>query len=259
MSLFVIRTILPTFVLKNVRAIIQGQRRTRSKLHQPFQYEQSIRNRGYPYVVGCDEVGRGALAGPVVAASCTLLLKPSMTASDIKAILEQEEQDLFTLVDDSKILSESMRYNVYQKIHDKPELYGFSFAERNAQDIDRLNILNASMECFAESIETLVTNYQLPTHETYCIVDGNKSPKLLSSITCRPYVQGDAHILTIAMASILAKVKRDQFMITKAHRLYPQYGFDVHKGYPTRNHILAIHKYGPSPIHRMSFKPLKGR
>lgn len=240
-------------------ALVQRQRRSGPRIDQPFQLEQSIRSRGFPFVVGCDEVGRGALAGPVMAASCCLLLKPSLTLADVNTILEEEAEELFCLVGDSKVLSESSRNTIYQKILQKPELYAYSYAERDAQDIDRLNIQKASMECFAESIETLVMKYQLPENTTYCIVDGNKSPKLNSSISCRPYVKGDAHVLTIAMASILAKVKRDQYMTTEAHRLYPDYGFDVHKGYPTKNHILAIHKYGPSPIHRMSFRPLKGR
>jgi len=261
MTLFLILAIIifGTHVVPWTHAIVQRQRRTRSKIDQPFQLEQSIRSRGYPFVVGCDDTGRGALAGPVLTASCCLLLKPSLTCAEINSILEKEAQDLFCLVDDSKILSESMRNTIYQKILQKPELYAYSYAERDAQDVDRLNIHKASMECFAESIETLVMEHQLPMNSTYCIVDGNKSPKLSSPISCRPYVQGDAHVLTVAMASVLAKVKRDQYMITEAHRLYPEYGFNVHKGYPTKNHILAIHKYGPSPIHRMSFKPLKGR
>jgi len=241
-------------------AIVQKQRyHSLKKFDQRYQFEQSIRSRGYPYVVGCDDTGRGSIAGPVMTAACCLLLKPSLSSDDVNAILQKEAEDVFSLVKDSKVLTDAMRNTIYQKILNKSDLYAYSFAQRDAQDIDRLNVQKASMECFAESIETLVTEYKLPFNETYCLVDGIKSPKLMSSIPCRPFVQGDTHILTISMASILAKVKRDQYMITEAHRLYPCYGFDINKGYATRDHIMAIHKHGPSPLHRMTFRSLKGR
>jgi ribonuclease HII len=131
-------------------------------------------------------------------------------------------------------------------------------AEASNLDIEQSNILRATMTAFRESIETLVEEHDLPCNSTYSIVDGKKSPKLAIPVACRPWVKGDAQVYTVACASVIAKVTRDALM-KEAGEQFPEYGFEVNKGYPTRDHIQAIHAHGPCPLHRMSFKPLKGR
>lgn len=211
--------------------------------------EAALHKRGFHFVLGSDEAGRGCIAGPVVVATC--------------CCLKSEENDDATIiegVDDSKNLSEDERNRIYDKIMSQPNVYAWTVAEASNVDIEESNILKATMEGFRESIEALVDECDLPFNETYSIVDGKKSPKLSSStpIKCRPYVKADSKVYTVALASVIAKVTRDDIM-KNAHKLFPEYGFDQHKGYPTRAHIQAIHEHGPCPLHRMSFKPLKGR
>lgn len=205
--------------------------------------ESGLHERGFRFVVGSDEAGRGCIAGPVVVASCCLLSNAQPCIQD---------------VDDSKNLCREERNRIHDEILARPDIYAWTVAERSNVDIAESNILLATVDGFCESIESLVEDYDLPLNETYCIVDGKKAPKLSIPVSCRPYVKGDSKVYTVALASILAKVTRDRIMVD-AHELYPVYGFDEHKGYPTRDHIQAIHTHGPCPLHRMSFKPLKGR
>ena len=205
--------------------------------------ESGLHNRGFRYIIGSDEAGRGCIAGPVVVASCCLL---SNTATSI--------QD----VDDSKNLSVDERNQIHDEILAQPDVFAWTVAETSNLEIEESNILRATMDGFCDSIEALVEKYDLPLNETYSIVDGKKTPKLSIPVPCRPFVKGDSKVYTVALASVLAKVTRDRIMMD-AHKLYPAYGFDNHKGYPTRDHIQAIHTHGPCPLHRMSFKPLKGR
>lgn len=217
-----------------------------------MQVERNLQRRGFKYIVGSDEAGRGCIAGPVVTASCCIL-----------ADLTAEETLMFraiTGVNDSKQVKEQRRHEIYQEMLELPEIYVWRVAERSNIQIGASNILKATMDSFQESIEGLLSQYQLPIDQTYSIVDGKTRPKLsTSSLPCRAWVRGDAEVYSVALASVIAKVVRDRMMV-QAHERYPQYGFDIHKGYPTRDHILAIHKYGPVPeLHRMSFKPLRGR
>jgi len=205
--------------------------------------ESDLHKRGFPFIIGSDEAGRGCIAGPVVVASCCCL---SYTQPSIDG------------VDDSKNLSEEERRRIYHEILIQPDVYAWTVAESSNVDIEESNILKATMESFRESIEDLVTQFELPFNETYSIVDGKKTPKLSIPVPCRPYVKGDSKVYTVALASVIAKVTRDHIMIN-AHELFPEYGFNKHKGYPTRDHIQAIHTHGHCPLHRMSFKPLKGR
>eukprot|EP00978_Attheya_sp_CCMP212_P035616 scaffold156029_cov43-Attheya_sp.AAC.1 len=224
--------------------------------------EWGLKERGVRYIIGSDEVGRGCLAGPVMAASCCILTD------------NFEAYEPIDMLNDSKVLSPAKREAIYQHIVDRPDIYAWHVAERSHAQIDETNILKATMECFAESIEQLVKRYQLPVEgddnenpnvsQSYCIVDGNKSPKLNvetlgGKLPCRPFVKADSQVYTVALASVIAKVTRDALLKETMHPLYPQYGFDRHKGYGTKDHIIAIHKHGPCPIHRLSFKPLKGR
>ena len=206
--------------------------------------ESGLNKRGFRFVIGSDEAGRGCIAGPVVVASCTIL--SAATTSSIQG------------VDDSKNLSEGERDRIYHEIISQPEIIAWTVAQASNLDIEATNILKATMEGFRESIESLVEQNDLPLNETYSIVDGKKTPKLGVPVPCRPYVKGDSKVYTVALASIIAKVTRDRIM-TEADKKFPEYGFNKHKGYPTRDHIQAIHANGPCPLHRMSFKPLKGR
>ena len=113
------------------------------------------------------------------------------------------------------------------------------------------------MSCFQESIEKVASGL---SHEAnaYGIVDGKKAPKLSIKVPCRPWVKADAEVYSVSLASILAKVSLDR-LTEEWHNEFPEYGFNVHKGYATRDHIEAIHRYGPCRLHRLSFKSLKGR
>lgn len=223
----------------------QGDSLALNKRHQFYSYENSLIKRGFENVIGTDEVGRGAIAGPVLAVSCCVY----------------KHDALIEGVTDSKILSSDERRTIYERVLEETEVYKWRASQRSSQDIDSTNILKATMECFRDSIEDLVVSENFPLDKTYAIVDGKSTPKLIGTnapISCRPMVSADALIYTVSISSIIAKELRDALMV-EMHCLYPQYGFAENKGYQTRAHIEAIGKYGPSPIHRMSFKALKHR
>ena len=137
------------------------------------------------------------------------------------------------------------------------EIYVWEVAERSSKQIDESNILVSTMECFQESIEKVAA--RLPDDvKAYSIVDGKKGPKLSIDLPSRPWVKGDLEVYSVSLASILAKVSLDR-LAPHWHKEFPDYGFDVHKGYATRDHIEAIHRFGPCRLHRLSFKSLKGR
>ena len=205
--------------------------------------EKKLFAEGLRYVIGVDEAGRGPLAGPVVAASLCCL------PSHVNLIRAA----------DSKVLSEKQREALYAQIQADESLV-FAFAAVDEQTIDQINILQATMLAMAQSVDALLAKAPEITGrlaECYALVDGNKAPKL-GGIKSRPVVRGDALVYPIALASIVAKVERDRMMVA-LDKEYPQYGFARHKGYPSKEHILNLHKYGPCPVHRRSFKPVKGR
>lgn len=185
----------------------------------------------HKYLCGVDEVGRGPLAGPVVA--CAVQVKQPI---DLPGVT------------DSKKLSESMRDKLFGVLTNHQLIdYGIGFV--SSQQIDELNILQASLLAFEKAAKSL-KNYP-----TFCLVDGNrKSPYLkCSQLTI---VKGDSKSVLIGAASIIAKVTRDRLMQDLGKK-YNGYGFEKHKGYPTKEHILAIKKKGPCPEHRMTFRPLR--
>lgn len=190
-----------------------------------FLYENQCAEQGYLSICGVDEAGRGPLAGPVCAAA--VILKPN---------------DIIDGVNDSKKLSEKKREALYDVIKDRAAAYSIAFA--SVEEIEELNILNATMLAMKRAVEGL------PKAADYAIIDGNKIPDL--SIPCSAIVKGDANSMSIAAASILAKVTRDRLML-EYDKEYPQYMFAKHKGYGTKVHTQAIREYGPCPIHRMSF------
>lgn len=189
--------------------------------------ESSLRQKGLQWIAGVDEVGRGPLAGPVVAAAC--LVPPSVQLEGIK---------------DSKALSALKREKLFWDIIIKSHI-GLGVVYE--KEIDRINILNASLLAMREAV------LQLPRTPDIVLVDGHLKIKL--PIEQIPVIGGDAKLVSIGAASIVAKVTRDAIM-TKLHQLYPGYGFDQHKGYPTPAHLAALSAIGPSPVHRFSFKPV---
>jgi len=184
----------------------------------------------YPLLTaGVDEVGRGPLAGPVVAAA--VILDPEKTVRGI---------------DDSKKLTEKRRQILSGEIEKQSIAWALGRAE--VEEIDRLNILQASLLAMARAVAAL------PVLARHVLVDGNRCPEVPCSIEA--IVGGDASIAAISAASILAKVARDQEMAT-LDKAYPGYGFAKHKGYPTKAHIEALSRLGVCEIHRRSFAPVK--
>lgn len=177
-------------------------------------------------VAGVDEAGRGPLAGPVVAAA--VILEPGT---------------ILTGVNDSKKLSEKNRNKLFDLIYKKA--LDVSIGIVSNEEIDEINILQASVKAMKIALDGLRI---VPQH---IFIDGNYFKDYDISFTT--IVKGDTISISIAAASIIAKVTRDEWMTSKAAVLYPQYGFDKHKGYPTDAHIKAIAKYGPTLIHRKTF------
>lgn len=179
-------------------------------------------------VAGVDEAGRGPLAGPVVAAAVIL--------DDLKPIAG---------LNDSKKLTEKRREKLYDEILAKALCC--SIAEASVQEIDTLNILQATLLAMRRAVDGLRLK------PVKVLVDGNRLPVL--DVRAEAIVQGDALVPAISAASILAKVHRDR-LCAQLHAQYPQYGFDRHKGYGTAEHLQALAEHGPSPWHRSSFAPV---
>ncbi|WP_286822937.1 MULTISPECIES: ribonuclease HII [unclassified Idiomarina] len=180
-------------------------------------------------ICGTDEAGRGPIAGPVVAAA--VILDPDNPIEGLN---------------DSKKLSEKKREKLSLEIKEKA-LY-WTIAQSDPDEIEAINILWASMKAMQRAVEAL------PVKPDMVLVDGNRVPEL--NVPAKAIVGGDASEQCIAAASILAKVERDRQML-KWHELYPQYEFDKHKAYGTPRHLELLEKYGPCPIHRKGFNPVK--
>jgi ribonuclease HII len=191
---------------------------------KPFEYPQNI-----GLIAGVDEVGRGPLIGAVVTA----------------AVILDPQQPIIGLAD-SKKLSEKKRLLLAEEIKQKALAWAFGRAE--AEEIDQLNILQASLLAMQRAVEALTIQPQL------VLVDGNKLPKL--AIPAQAIVKGDSLVAEISAASILAKVARDQEMALLDQQ-YPHYGFAQHKGYPTALHLEKLNEYGVLPQHRRSFAPVR--
>ncbi len=196
-----------------------------------WEIENEYRSQGIELICGVDEAGRGPLAGPVCAAA---------------VILPQGLQ--LDGLNDSKKLTEKKRELLFPQIRERALSFSVAFAD--VEEIERLNILNATFLAMNRAIEGLALRPQL------ALIDGNRNRGI--EIESRCIIGGDGKCASIAAASILAKVSRDHLML-KLAKEYPQYGFEKHKGYGTKAHYEALRKYGPSPVHRLSFlKSLKG-
>jgi ribonuclease HII len=187
-----------------------------------------------PAVAGVDEAGRGPLAGPVVAA----------------AVILDDERPIVGLKD-SKRLTAAQRQRLAREVRLRARAFGVALAD--PAEIDELNILEASLLAMTRAVA------KLAVEPTLVRVDGAQTPRFepRPAFTVEAVVRGDQHVPAISAASILAKVCRDGLMC-RWHRRFPEYGFDRHKGYPTREHLAALTTHGPCPIHRRSYAPVRG-
>lgn len=195
-----------------------------------YKYEKDLKNKGYKLICGTDEAGRGPIAGPVVAA----------------AVILDEKRPIKGL-NDSKKLSALKREMLYQEIKEKAKAVSISIID--AAEIDKINILEASKKAMALAIKGLSIKPDF-------ILSDYMDLKIYTNIPFLSLVKGDQKSASISAASIVAKVKRDQIMI-EYNNIYKGYGFDLHKGYPTKKHLEEISLKGITPIHRKSYKPVK--
>jgi len=197
--------------------------------------------QGYCFVAGLDEAGRGCLAGPVVAAAVILPLSPIIDAAD--------EADIMTRlagVNDSKQLTEATRERLYSVVMQHAVSVGVGIS--SVELIDERNILQATRHAMCLALT------QLSPPAQALLLDALLLPNI--SLPQRSIIKGDTRCLSIAAASIIAKVTRDRLM-RQLHEQYPTYGFDQHKGYGTAAHIAALHQHGVTPHHRRSFAPIR--
>lgn len=190
-----------------------------------WEFEHKYISEGYHFICGVDEAGRGPLAGPVCAA----------------AVILPEGIEIPGL-NDSKKLSDKKRRELFQVICENAIAYSVAFADH--AEIDEVNILQATYLAMERAIRGLNVN------PDFALIDGNRAKDF--GVPLETIVGGDGRSASIAAASILAKVTRDNYMLEMAKE-YPQYGFEIHKGYGTKAHYAALTECGPCPIHRMSF------
>lgn len=196
----------------------------------PYEYDGSIRKEGFSIIAGVDEAGRGPVAGPVVAAA--VILPENFRINGIR---------------DSKKIPEKEREELFWAILLNALDIGIGIVD--SWEIDRINILRATRQAMHNAVMDLTNN--ICGKPDMILIDALTIPFI--KIKQMPIIKGDAKSASIAAASIIAKVVRDGIMI-KYHSIYPQYGFDKHKGYATKAHLDKIEKYGPCPIHRKSFQ-----
>lgn len=186
----------------------------------------------YPHLAGVDEAGRGPLAGPVFAAA--VILDPAKPITELA---------------DSKKLSAKRRDGLAERI--KQDALAWCIASASTEEIDQLNILQATMLAMQRACQ------QLPLRPDFILIDGNRVPQDLSA-PARAVIKGDDQVPAISAASILAKTARDAACLIM-HEQYPQYAFDQHKGYGTKQHMALLEEHGPCPEHRRSFAPVRKR
>jgi len=195
-------------------------------LQAPFAWEEAVPE---DQICGVDEAGRGPLAGPVFAAA--VLLDPRRPITGLR---------------DSKKLSARQRDGLAVEI--RAHALAWSVSSASVEEIDRINILQASLLAMRRAVEALSITPRL------ALIDGNRCPHM--TLPAQAVVRGDATVAQISAASILAKTERDAFMLT-LHEQHPLYAFDRHMGYPTALHLERLREHGPSPVHRRSFAPVR--
>ncbi len=196
-----------------------------------YELEKQLLSQGYACICGVDEAGRGPLCGPVVAAACILPLDFDLPG-----------------LDDSKKLTPKKRDKLFDLICEHAVAYGI--AEGSVEEINELNILEADLLAMRRAIASLHTPEGEPYTADYALIDGNIDRDF--PIPAQAVIKGDARSMSIAAASILAKVTRDR-LCEEMDKAYPQYGIAKHKGYGTKAHMDALHEHGPAPIHRTKF------
>ena len=208
--------------------------------------EKKLWKKGFKFVVGLDEAGRGPLAGPVVAAE--VMIKPKTKIQKLKKEIKIKN------LKDSKKLSAKKREEIY-KILRKSKLIEWGIGIVSEKTIDKINIKNAAELAMERALKNL--ERKIKKKADFIIIDGNHlNSKYLKSKNYKLIVKADERICSCALASILAKVKRDKIM-EKYAKKFPKYKFEIHKGYPTKEHLKVLKKYGPCKIHRRSFLPVK--
>lgn len=220
---------------KGVQSLIEKWRRDRAKqLEEEVRYrkmsvnENRLRAQGFHRIAGIDEAGRGPLAGPVVSAAVIL-----------------KEDCFIPGLNDSKKISQAKRIELFHQVEENAAAIGIGII--SAEEIDRLNIYRAVKKSMNLAIS------ELRVQPDYVLID---AMELDIPFPQESIVKGDANSVTIAAASIIAKVTRDRLML-ECHDKYPQYGFNDHKGYGTKAHLESLKKYGPCPVHRKSFSPVQ--
>ena len=198
-----------------------------AQYHEMSYYENQLREKGYRYIAGLDEAGRGPLAGPVVAGA---------------VILPPDTELVIPGVDDSKKLSSLRRGKLLEEIKEKATAWAVGIVD--VETIDQINILQATKKAMKQAVEGLQAAPEV------LLIDAVELAQV--SLPQQPLIHGDALSVSIAAASIVAKETRDAMMIA-LDSLYPEYGFASNKGYGSAQHIAALRKYGPCPIHRRTF------
>ncbi len=198
-----------------------------------FELETTLHERGFRCVAGLDEVGRGCLAGPVAAGAVVFSPNPA--------------DELFDLVRDSKRLNATQRENAYGTIAETALSYSVGWT--SAAEIDRIGIAPSVRRAMRRALA------KLDPQATHLLIDAIALPS--SGLPQKSIIRGDSKSLSIAAASIMAKVERDRYMTSLAERHHPSYGFESHKGYGTKRHLDALIEFGPCHAHRMSFAPVK--
>lgn len=193
-----------------------------------YEFESKCLKDGYSHIAGCDEVGRGPLAGPLVAAA--VVLDPDFEIEGLN---------------DSKKLSEKKRLALFKAIKQHALAYKVVFLNR--ESVDELNVYKASQVAMTEAVQAL-------KHVDYVLSDALPLPEIKCPV--ESIVKGDSKSASIAAASILAKVERDLFMV-ELSKSFPEYGFEKHKGYPTKEHLKALKTHGVTPYHRRTYAPVR--
>ncbi len=197
-----------------------------------LEYELSAYRHGYKFIAGIDEVGRGPIAGPVVSAALVFDLGIDF--------------DRISYIRDSKQLSDTQRRRIVDELDHEGVDYGLGMVY--ASDIDEIGIVPATKRSMIKAVA------ELRMQPDFLLIDAVHLSEI--NIVQKPIIKGDQRCLSIAAASVVAKVHRDNLMIA-ADEEYPGYGFAQHKGYPTKSHIQKLIELGPSPIHRVSFEPVR--